>query len=217
MTDETKRVSDPGSPPLRTRDRILVAALALFNQKGPDRVTTAEIARTVHINEGNLYYHFRTKEALILALFAQFEGEAGGLVQRAGKSPSDEPRTYSDFLKEWFSLAWNYRFFFRDLLGLAAAMPALKEPIIIVSSQIHLAVEGLVHQMVEERLVVVPQHDMASLLANVWIVSTYWAVYLGIQKGIDHLEPGHLDWGLNQVSSLFRPYLTAKAVEGASD
>ncbi|WP_148051082.1 TetR/AcrR family transcriptional regulator, partial [Pseudomonas fluorescens] len=63
-----------------TRDRILDAALDLFNGRGPDRVTTAEIAEAVKINEGNLYYHFRTKELLVLALFARFEVDAVALV-----------------------------------------------------------------------------------------------------------------------------------------
>ncbi|NKL38050.1 hypothetical protein G9X64_01425 [Rhizobium sophorae] len=44
--------------------------------------------------------------------------------------------------------------------------------------------------------------------ANVWIVSTYWAVYLSLQEGIDNLEAEHLGWGLKQVTSLFKPYLS---------
>jgi hypothetical protein len=49
------------------------------------------------------------------------------------------------------------------------------------------------------------------LLANVWIVSTYWAVYLSLQEGIEELRQEHLDWGLKQVASLFRPYLSDAA------
>ena len=63
-----------------TREKILDVTLGLFNERGPDRVTTAEIAGDVKINEGNLYYHFRTKESLVLALFARFENDALALV-----------------------------------------------------------------------------------------------------------------------------------------
>jgi hypothetical protein len=45
-------------------------------------------------------------------------------------------------------------------------------------------------------------------IAGLWIVSTYWAVYLSLQEGVDDLAPEHLDWGLKQVASLFKPYLS---------
>jgi hypothetical protein len=62
--------------------------------------------------------------------------------------------------------------------------------------------------MTAASLIDVPVDDTPQLLANVWIVSTYWAVYLSLQEGIDDLTPGHLDWGLKQVASLFKPYLS---------
>jgi AcrR family transcriptional regulator len=190
-----------------TRERVLEAALSLFNDRGPDRVTTAEIARAVAINEGNLYYYFRTKEALILALFARFEDDATALVSQAGSAPASDLGTYAGFLRQWFELAWAYRFFFRDLVGLTATAPALTEPIRAVSAHLRVAVEALVDTMARQNLIAVPAADRAALLANVWIVSTYWAVYLNLQEGVQDLTPEHLDWGLNQVASLFRPYL----------
>ncbi len=87
MSNDVKR---PVRARFSTRDRILDAALDLFNGRGPDRVTTAEIAEAVKINEGNLYYHFRTKELLVLALFARFEVDAVALV--ASVDGADEGR-----------------------------------------------------------------------------------------------------------------------------
>jgi hypothetical protein len=51
--------------------------------------------------------------------------------------------------------------------------------------------------MIEDGIIVVPADDIDPLLANVWIVSTYRAVYLNLQEGIDKLDAGHLDWGRN--------------------
>lgn len=121
--------SDETQPPRkrRTRDRILDAALDLFNDRGPDRVTTAEIALAVDINEGNLYYHFRTKELLVLALFARFEADAMTLVATVDGADEGAAATYAGFLRQWFSLVWSYRFLFRDIVGLVALAPALVE------------------------------------------------------------------------------------------
>ena len=51
-----------------TRERILDASRRLFNRKGYAGTTLAEIAASVGIAEGNLWYHFRTKRDLVVAL-----------------------------------------------------------------------------------------------------------------------------------------------------
>lgn len=191
-----------------TRDRILEAALILFNSRGPDRVTTAEIARTVGINEGNLYYYFKTKEALIQALFEKLEGDASAFMVEVRSNIATDPGIYSDFMRRWFSIVWIHRYIFRDLPGVIATAPSLREPTRALSMGMRLMVEGMLRNMTAAGLIDVPVDDTPQLLANVWIVSTYWALYLSLQEGIDDLTPGHLDWGLKQVASLFKPYLS---------
>lgn len=197
---------------LSTRDRIIEASLALLNEKGPDRVTTAEIARTVGINEGNLYYHFKTKEALLVALFQQLEADAIAFSSAIGGNEITEAAAYAAFMRDWFSIVWTHRYMFRDLPGVMANAPSLREPIRVLSGSIRLAVQAGITQMREVGLIAIPEGDAAALLANVWIVSTYWAVYLSLQEGVEDLRPHHLDWGLNQVTSLFRPYLSPNAL-----
>ena len=198
-------------PKVRTRDRILIASLALFNDKGLDRVTTAEIARSVAINEGNLYYYFKTKEALLRALFEGLEADASVLMSATSSNTATNPGIFSDFMQQWFSIVWKHRYIFRDLPGILATAPSLREPIRALSTGMRVVVDTTLHQMKDAKLIDVSDEDASDLLANVWIVSTYWAVYLSLQVGIDVLEPEHLDWGLKQVASLFKPYLSDAA------
>ncbi len=203
---DTKRVEGAS-----TRNRILDATLALFNDKGPDRVTTAEIARTVGINEGNLYYHFKTKEALLQALFNRLESDAIAFMADAGSNTGTDPGIFSGFMRRWFSIVWDHRYIFRDLPSIIAIAPSLREPVQALSSGMRIVVEGTLRRMTDARLIDVPDQDAPQLLANVWIVSTYWAVYLSLQEGIEDLGQEHLGWGLKQVASLFRPYLSDEA------
>ena len=66
------------------RERLIEAAKAQFYQHGLSRTTLADIAERAQVPLGNVYYHFRTKDALVEAviqahlqelqsLFAQWE------------------------------------------------------------------------------------------------------------------------------------------------
>ena len=56
-----------------TRERIIDAALQMFNENGERAVTTNHIASKLGISPGNLYYHFRNKQAIIANLFDRYE------------------------------------------------------------------------------------------------------------------------------------------------
>ncbi|TWB58451.1 TetR family transcriptional regulator [Rhizobium sp. ERR 922] len=194
-----------------TRERILVSTLSLFNQKGPEAVTTAEIAKAVHINQGNLYYHFRTKESLVLALFSRFEADALALVRQADCVEGADSKAYAGFLRKWFSLVWTHRFLFRDIPGLLAIAPGLGGPILMVSAGMRVSVDAIFQRMEEAGLISTAAEERNALMTNMRIVATYWAVYLGLQEGVGELTPQHVHWGLGQVASLLRPYLSPQA------
>ena len=194
-----------------TRERILVSTLSLFNQKGPEAVTTAEIAKAVRINQGNLYYHFRTKESLVLALFSRFEADALALVRQADCVEGADSKAYAGFLRKWFSLVWTHRFLFRDIPGLLAIAPGLRGPILMVSAGMRVSVDAIFQRMEEAGLISAVAEERNALMTNMRIVATYWAVYLGLQEGVGELTPQHVHWGLGQVASLLRPYLSPQA------
>jgi AcrR family transcriptional regulator len=52
-----------------TKQRILIAALKLFREKGFERATTKEISKKSGIAEGTLFNYFKTKEDLALYFF----------------------------------------------------------------------------------------------------------------------------------------------------
>lgn len=71
-TSETKGVS--------TKERIFMAAVDLFSQRGYSGVSVRDITREVGINEGSLYNHFKNKEALLGAIFEYFKAEISGAI-----------------------------------------------------------------------------------------------------------------------------------------
>lgn len=64
----------------RTRATIIDAALALFREKGFEETTMREVADRAGLAVGAAYYHFRTKDEILLALY---EGTIDNSLERA--------------------------------------------------------------------------------------------------------------------------------------
>jgi AcrR family transcriptional regulator len=72
-----------------TRERILDVALDLFTEKGYDKTSLREIAEQLGFTKAALYYHFASKEDILMALHMRlhdFGSEA--LAQMDGEEPT---------------------------------------------------------------------------------------------------------------------------------
>jgi AcrR family transcriptional regulator len=72
---------------LRTRARILDAAMRLFAQVGYHAATNAMIAEAAKLTRGAMLYHFATREELVEAAIAHIELERARLFEQAGSGP----------------------------------------------------------------------------------------------------------------------------------
>lgn len=107
-----------------TKARIREAALELFNARGSSNVTTNLVAETLGMSPGNLYYHYRSKEDIVRALFADLDAEwdaAYRVEPGAGYGVSDVVRQ----LHVTFEVMWRFRFFYRETLVLLHNDPEL--------------------------------------------------------------------------------------------
>ncbi|MEM7663195.1 MAG: TetR/AcrR family transcriptional regulator [Pseudomonadota bacterium] len=96
-----------------TRERILDAALTLFNEHRFAKVTTAQVAKACGIAEGNLWYHFNDREALLEGLLERFSNQ---VENRLAITPSknDILEDYAAFYLMMADELSSYRFFYRD-------------------------------------------------------------------------------------------------------
>ncbi|GAB3546616.1 TetR/AcrR family transcriptional regulator [Noviherbaspirillum agri] len=189
-----------------TRTRILDTCLRLFNESGPASVTTAEIARTVGINEGNLYYYFRRKADILLALFDEFETA----LDRTANAPHAEGADPGlEYLKTWFRLMWDWRFFYRDGSAIIRMAPELRERCVNLTAKGQADIRRVLNDLVDKGMMAASAEEIDRLVVNAWIVSSYWLDYLYTRHHVDHVTKEHLDWGFTQVLSLFRPYISA--------
>lgn len=61
----------------RTRAAIIDAAIALFARKGFASTSTQDLARAIGMTTGTLYWHFKDKEELLIAVLTELEQRLG--------------------------------------------------------------------------------------------------------------------------------------------
>jgi AcrR family transcriptional regulator len=188
-----------------TKDRILDAALSLFNERGTDSVTTNHIAEALSMSPGNLYYHYRNKAEIVRALFARIEAEWAA---NYAVPPATMPNIpmMEGMLAGNFEIQARYRFFFRDLTLLLNADPELAALYRVNREQgigntrflIGLfASVGVVNPLGDEEL-----DDLAQLL---WLVGDFWLVFK--DTGGAAFSPADMDQGVRLFRRLITPHL----------
>ncbi|PHN01659.1 TetR/AcrR family transcriptional regulator [Flavilitoribacter nigricans] len=113
---------------MTTKDLILQASLCLFNQEGFETTSARQIARVVRISQGNLRYHYPSKEAIGQQLFDQFYREYCDILETS--SAQKHEVSIADMLDTYlklFTLYDEYRFILQDLWSLTRSLPAIKK------------------------------------------------------------------------------------------
>lgn len=74
---------------LPAREKLLIAARALFFENGVDETSTAEICRLSGVSNGSLFHHFENKEAIAVAIFLDVRCDYWEHVLSAMEAQSD--------------------------------------------------------------------------------------------------------------------------------
>lgn len=205
--------------PVKTRDRILVRSLELFNEQGERLVSTNHIAAALGMSPGNLYYHFPNKEAIILELFMGYAEQ----MQRTLILPHDRPLTQADkvqLFERILACLWRHRFLHRDMTHLISDDSALRDTYRAFARRVMVSVRVLYRQQIESGLMEATEDEIGALVVNIWILATSWGNFLATTGFFGFAEPlteDMLRQGIYQVICLEAPYLRGEAARGLGD
>lgn len=195
---------------MSTKERILDASLALFNELGERKVTTNHIASHLQISPGNLYYHFKNKQAIIFALFERYEERVLTILQ-VPQNRTLQPMDKLNYLQAVFRGLWDFRFMHRDMEHLLLEDAELHARYRRFFRTCQLRVQAIFRGLGEAGIIRVNEDDVAALALNTWIVVTSWFSFLRcnlLSDDGDSISPELLQAGIYQVFTLERPYLT---------
>jgi AcrR family transcriptional regulator len=104
---------------MKTKERILLGSLDLFNLDAATEVTTNDIARELKMSPGNLYFHYKNKEQIVRELFKRLAQETSQIWKPQTKlARKHEKIQLVEFIDKNLQLYWKYRFFHRELYTL---------------------------------------------------------------------------------------------------
>lgn len=194
-------------PGHRTSERILEAALALFNAYGEPNITTNRIADELEISPGNLHYHYRTKQHLIDKLFQRFEARMLELLSLPERRPAELEDIWL-FLHLVFEAIVEYRFLYRDLTDLCSRYSGLHRRFRAILKLSLDSADRLCDGLASTGRFKATRRERAALVRNIVLVSTYWISFDMILEPGQEPKPERAAW---QVMNLVGPYLAGEA------
>ncbi|MEO1451305.1 MAG: TetR/AcrR family transcriptional regulator [Bacteroidota bacterium] len=198
----------------KTRERILTAALRLYNEHGlysqhGAQVTARKIAEAAGLSDSNLRYHFRTREDIVVALYEQlverFDVLIGAL---AAQTPALGMMEAA--LRVIYATMAEYRFLMLDLPGIMRRIPRISahyRELQAIRRQQLTALWGNASAAGFLRQDIPPAH-IEGFMERMQILSDAWLA------NAENFFPGDLQEAINHYARLnaatIYPYLTEK-------
>jgi len=111
---------------MQTKERILAAALKLFNERGTEVVTVRHIAQAIGISHGNLCYHYPNTDAIVVSLYQQLVARISDQITTVLAAGFELP-LLMQMADHTMASLYEYRFLMLDFAGIMRRIPAVRE------------------------------------------------------------------------------------------
>lgn len=167
-----------------SKKKIKKYALDLFNEKDTFSITTNHIALCAKISTGNLYYHYKNKEDIIIDIYEEMIEEFESLKSFEKILNSQNPlEELSKMYDLYLDIFWDYRFLMRDSSVLLSTLPKFKE-IFIQRQNLRISeIKMLIEYFISKEIFRQMSEDEILLSAKLnWFISTYWQNFISINE-----------------------------------
>ena len=195
---------------MKTRDRILVASLELFNAEGEANTTTIDIANELDISPGNLYYHFKGKDEIIRELFQQYEQALSDTLTAPMEQAPGADR--SDVEYNWYYLyvvmedMYNYRFFYLNLDDIRQRYTDIHKGFRRLIQLKRAALYAVCQILLQQTVIKTEEQQMVGLVNNMTLALTFWFNYEQLLNE-DSSPQVTIHQGVLQLMTMVAPYL----------
>lgn len=189
------------------RERILDTALALFNAEGEACVSTVDIAAVMGISPGNLYYHFKGKEAIIEALYDGFEAEMRLVLSTPIKRPLEIEDNWV-FAYIVFEEIHDFRFFYEGLASILERCPGLRPRVARLVAEKRATALSIVDALAKRGAVALSAAERAALGDQMAAHFTFFLAYRSLVAQ-DEAARARIAAGAHSLLMMIAPLLAA--------
>jgi len=196
---------------MKTREKIIQASIELFNDQGERNVTTNHIAAHLSISPGNLYYHFRNKEDIILSIYEEY---ARNLLLDTFPQVNPEMKpldTIILYMDAVFQALMKFRFFYANLPVLLAKNPLLHEKYVEVQHTISKRLSEMLLSLRNADMVSFEDDELADIVSILRLINTFWLSFYQTQNENTEINDSVFYEGVLKILVLLRPYITESA------
>jgi AcrR family transcriptional regulator len=196
---------------MQTKERILVAAIGLFNEQGTGAVSTNHIAEAAGISPGNLYYHYHNKDEIIRAIFERLFHEWDVTFALA----PDHLPTLDDvqnLVRINFNIMLGYQFVYREIVALLRQDSQLSQRFIEVRARGFEGFRGLFDMLVTIDVLKPPEtpETVTRLADLVWLISEFWLATLEVSG--QPVGEAQMQHGIDLMMQVLQPYITTSSL-----
>jgi len=195
-----------------TKQKILNAALNLYNQSGVSNVSLRQIALEAKISHSNVIYHYPGHEELIFGLHEILLSRAIEINNKV-ESTSLSLIELHHSTKKGFSVVFDFAFLFNDLQYICNSYPRIKEVIVSIEKTRSVMYKNVINQLISQKWMRAEEfhHEYSQLINLIKIFSDHWIVSASIYDDLTKEEK--IDKYSYLLMTYFYPYLTPMGKE----
>ena len=193
----------------KTKKKIILAAIKLYNKFGFANVLNQDIAKSASISLSNFNYHFSTKQELVFSVceymvidLKRRMSETSVLINK-GRMALDIPKIYLEF-------EYDFKFFYLDTYNILQSNPVLKEEMYKQINESMQIIKNLNYLSIGMGYFKPEPEDFPGLydklVEQIWVHSHFWFA----QNIIRGSKNDSIVEGLENSYALIFPHLTEK-------
>ena len=192
----------------KTKTKIILQAIQLYNELGFSSVTNQQIAKASGVSLSNFNYHFATKQDLVHAIF---EYMANILVDEVyGQNSLIDTGNGWEITKRYFVYEQQFKFFYLETPIIIRTYPELQDKLRKQFDDSIQLIKNLSYLAIGKGLMKPEPEDMPGLYhrlaEQIWMSNHFW-IAQSFMRGTDE---DVVNKGLSAAMSIIYPYLTEK-------
>ncbi|WP_459210879.1 TetR/AcrR family transcriptional regulator [Aquimarina rhabdastrellae] len=187
-----------------TKTRIIKKALELYNTRGISNVSSKAIALELGISDGNLRYHYKNKEAILITILKRMIEDLHETEKNFSIEQTIDRAFFFNTFRNAYEVTYHYRCIFIDQVYLHKEFPLYFEDFSAYVQMWRTKFLALFDYLLAQNIFKTSfsKQQYKDLFEQVYMFSNSWYFY-------KEQEPDkNLDYFANIGASIFTPYWT---------